>query len=91
MSKESFFLWQDKFFVQERKFFIDEGSLDRNRIPVISTLIIYEQCINQEKQETNCNACEYAWLLCGQELFQIFAGQNSLTVACQSQKFVLKR
>jgi hypothetical protein len=91
LPKEEFYQWQRDFCQNQRRILIINKKLDPNRVAFLQVALIYQQCICMEEQDATCMACEYAWLVCREELLQIFAGENSLTVSCQSQKFVLRR
>jgi hypothetical protein len=89
--KNCFFYWRQKYLKDERENYIYNKKLDRDRISLVNAAIIYEQCFYFEQNDPSCNACEYAWGVCLNELLEIFAGKNSLNVACESQCYVLKR
>ena len=85
-SAESFYEWQLNFFISMRADFIVDNFCDPNRIPPLHAAVIYKLCFEMKKCEF---ASEFAWLLCQDELLDIFAGKHRIAVSCDVSKFVL--
>lgn len=86
---ELFYDWQLNFFISKRKDFIGDIVCDPNRIPLLHAAVIYKLCFEMEKCDLASKSCEFAWLLCQEELLDIFAGKHRIAVSCDVSKFVL--
>jgi hypothetical protein len=93
LEKDKYFQWRQNHFKHEREKLIYNKEFDRNRVTLVQAAVIYEQCflLEQNDSDSSCQACEYAWGVCMNEIIEIFAGKNSFTVACQTQSYVLRK
>jgi hypothetical protein len=89
MDLEHFFEWRKNYLSFERgKFVLDKKN--PSKVALLDAAFIYQKCIITEREDTACNACEFAWGVCFEELIDIFAGKNKIYVSCEAQRFLLK-
>ena len=84
-----FFDWRSNYFSNERKNYV----LDRknpNKVAIVDAALIYKKSLLLEHKDVASRACEFAWGICFDELIDIFAGENKISVSCHAQHFVLK-
>ena len=89
MDQENFFDWQRKYLLCEReKLFLDKKN--PSKVAILDAALIYKLCFELEVKDASSRACEFAWGVCSNEYFEIFAGENKIYVASDAQYFALK-
>jgi hypothetical protein len=89
MDQEKYFEWQKNYMLCEReKLILDKKN--PNKVALLDAALIYKVCFNLELEDTSSRACEFAWGVCSNEFFEIFAGENKIYVAGDAQHFALK-